>query len=389
MGMKQTIPLLLVAAVCGALAGATAGFFTVNIPELQVTPIVVSHPATVIATSTSLTSSPSLSLIPVVNQPSLQLLPVDAFKRGPSSVAVLYRKPSGQALEEKFLGPDRLLGRAVALTSDGWFVTAAQNISNISLTNLVLWNNGQAYTVQAGIADSLDQTVFLKTKAVGLTAAAFANVQGVTRGTAVWTEAQPDEFMPHSVASVSARVSPNDDVSSEFAARRIKLDGITLAGDRGAAVWDPNGSLVGVVDSAVGEPLHLIPSTSIAFSFQSLLSTGGITHAFLGVRAIDLASIRFDGSRNLWPLTGALIRDDKKTGKPGVVHDSPAEKAKLKTGDVIVRVERDILDGTIDLGEVLSEYRPGSQVLVRVLRGTSDIDVPVTLGSIVTSQALK
>jgi S1-C subfamily serine protease len=182
---------------------------------------------------------------------------------------------------------------------------------------------------------------------------------------------------------------PNDIASSETVTRRVLLDGIAQANDRGSAVWDSNGSLVGVIDSAAGERLHFIPATSIAASFDSLLSYGEIRHALLGVRALDLSSLRFDGDRGAWPATGALIRDDRKGTKLGILRDGPAAKAKLKAGDVIVRVERDILDGTADLGEVLSEYKPGSQVDVRILRGSSDLDVQVTLGSVVTSESLK
>jgi S1-C subfamily serine protease len=56
---------------------------------------------------------------------------------------------------------------------------------------------------------------------------------------------------------------------------------------------------------------------------------------------------------------------------------------------VILRVERDILDGTLDLGEILADYRPGATVTLRVWRDGTDFDLPVTLGSVTTSEPLK
>jgi len=121
----------------------------------------------------------------------------------------------------------------------------------------------------------------------------------------------------------------------------------------------------------------------------SLLQSGEIRHAFLGVRTLDLGIMRLSGSRDSLPAEGALIRDDAVSGKPGVVKDSPAAKAKLKVNDVILKVERDILDGTGDLGEVLSEYQPGSTITLRVLRDQTDTDVQVKLGTAITSEPLK
>ena len=161
--------------------------------------------------------------------------------------------------------------------------------------------------------------------------------------------------------------------------RRVSLNGVSAAGDRGGGVWDANGQLVGIVDSAAGQEVSLIPAASIASSFSSLLGKGSVSHAVLGVRTLDLAVMKLVGSRDTLPAAGALIRDDKKSGKPGVTPNSPAAKAKLKVGDVILSVERDILDGTADLGEILSEYKPGTSVALRVLRDKTDIDVPVTL----------
>ncbi len=389
MDMKSTLVLLVLSATCGALAGAAAGFVTSSPLVETSTPLIVRHTTTTIPIVPPVKSKPDFSLVPIEQRAVSSLLPPDFVKHGFSSSGAVYRKPIGQALEDKFLGNDRLLGQAVALTADGWYVTAAQNVSALHVADMVLWHAGKSFAVQKVVLDSLNQTAFLKTAETNLSSAAFARAQDVVPGAGLWVETRAQEFSPRAVLSVGLRVLPTDITSSESAVRRIGLDGMTVAGDRGAAVWDANGSLVGIVDSAAAERLHVIPVTSIASSFESLVTVGEIRHALLGVRALDLSSLRFDGDRGLWPAAGALIRDDRKGVKLGVLREGPAAKAKLKAGDVIVRVEHDILDGTTDLGEILSEYKPGAQVSLRVLRGTQDLDVLVTLGSVVTSELLK
>lgn len=256
------------------------------------------------------------------------------------------------------------------------------------MTDVLVWVDGAAYPIERGTVDSLTGALFLKIATNDLTPAAFARVQDISVGTELWVEARPGEFSPSLTLSTMTRTVPNDVVSSEQASRRLNVVGTTMRGDSGAAAWDPHGSLIGINDGKEGERIRLIPVSGIASSFASLLNRGKITHAYLGIRAVDLASVRTDLPRDAKKLIGALIKDDKRTGKIGIQRESPAF-GKLKIGDVILRVERDILDGSADLGEVLAEYQPGTQVTLRVLRDGQDLDIPIQLGEVVTSELIK
>lgn len=384
--IKRSVFTLVVASVCGALAGAAAGFttssyFPDSLMTFQRSNVSSTAELPRVATST-------FALVPLERRPVEPLLPPAFAKRRVSAVASLYRKPKGVSLEERLLATDRLLGQAVALTSDGWFVTSAAAIEGMRLADVTVWHNGKSYAIARGVIDRLNATAFLKTSASDLSTSAFAHVQDLQSGAELWSETRSGELTPAIVLSTTARTG-TEPVSSEIATRRIIANGLSIAGDRGGAVWDPNGSLVGLIDSAAGERVRLIPASSVASSFASLLTHGEIRHAQLGVRALDLADVRLDGPRDGLPDSGALIRDEKKTGKLGVTRDLAAFKAGLKVGDVILRVDRDILDGSADLGEVLADYQPGTAVTLRVLRGAVDSDVQVVLGQVVTSEPLK
>ena len=88
------------------------------------------------------------------------------------------------------------------------------------------------------------------------------------------------------------------------------------------------------------------------------------------------------------PIRGALLVAGAAgaTREPAVTPRSPAAQGGLQAGDVIERVDRDILDGSADLAEILAGYRPDSRVTLVVRRGAQTIDVPVTLGDVVTSE---
>lgn len=388
-GIKQDLLYAVIAGICGGLAGGAAGFYasaeaiSYRVPE----PIVSAATSTPSNPETKPTST--ISLIQVERPALASVVPPAFLKRRASSVATLYRVPKAGTIDERLLDDERMLGQTVALTSDGWFVTAAENVAGLKLADLIVWYGDASYPVTKGFADKANSTVYLKTDARDIQTSSFSNIRYLTRGSEVWSELRPGEMAPQVVLNLGGRVSSEGPLSSETAARRIVLNGMAGLHDRGGGVWDANGQLVGLVDSKPGAGLRIIPSTSLVSSLGSLLQTGEIRHATLGVRALDLGNVRLSGSRDDLPPNGALIHDDKALGKPGVIKDSPAAKAGLKVGDVILKVERDILDGTGDLGEVLSEYQPGSTVTLRVLRGQSDTDVKVELGSAVTSEALK
>lgn len=389
---------LIVSAICGTLAGATAGyvtgrsFQTVALPPGGI-------PSTTTTTSTSAlpeVPTTTLSLVPLEHRAANPFVPPISLTRRATPVGVVYRKPKGATPEERIVGDDRVMGQAVALTSDGWFVSSASVLGiggsaseMAKLSDIAIWIGAKSYSVERGVFDRLNSTVYLKVAASGLTPPAFARSADIRSGAEVWIEARPDQFAPDVALNPRARSVTTEPASSEFATRRILLRGSTDARDQGGAVWDANGSLVGIIESKEGESVRVIPSSSISSSFSSLLANGEIRHAVLGVRAYDLAILRVDGEFPNMPASGAWIHDEKKSGKPGIVKDSPAAKAKLKVGDVILSIERDILDGAADIGEVLAEYRPGASVVLRVMRAGADMDVTVQLGSMTTSEALK
>jgi len=68
---------------------------------------------------------------------------------------------------------------------------------------------------------------------------------------------------------------------------------------------------------------------------------------------------------------GALIKK--------VVEDSPAEKAGLKPGDVLVKIGSDEIEETDDVSEAMQDHQPGDQVNVKYFRQGKETSVDVKL----------
>jgi membrane-associated protease RseP (regulator of RpoE activity) len=70
-------------------------------------------------------------------------------------------------------------------------------------------------------------------------------------------------------------------------------------------------------------------------------------------------------------LEGALIQE--------VVDGTPADKAGLQAGDLIVGIDRTPIDSNHPLPDVLGQYQPGDRITVRYWRGGQEDSVRVDL----------
>jgi S1-C subfamily serine protease len=381
----RTVGLLAIAAVVGGLSGASAALIVTPVSYGQ--PVAFNSATSTVQTATSTSKEPELvKLEPRLATP---LVPPGFLSRRASPVATIYRKAKGATPEERSLTEDKMLGQAVALTSDGWFVTVADVIGQAHIADLTLWHDKKSYAIERAFTDSINRTAYIKVQARELTTPAFGQTVDVVRGSEMWLEPRQNSLAPSLVLSLIENIPSTESVSSEVSSRRIVLNGKSEIGDLGSPAWSSGGALVGLVESKKGESIRIVPASSISSSFATLLNESTIRHAYLGVRAVDVSAWKIDGDRGTLPLRGAILRDDKKSGKLAIAKDSPAAVAGLKTGDVILNVERDILDGTRDLGEILSEYRPDTKVTLHINRKGEEMDISVTLGSVVTSEPVK
>lgn len=337
------------------------------------------------ATSSSVQStSPRLTVVQLDQIPPEAIVP-PAFSNQETSVAMLYKKP-GKGI--RVFGDEDLLGQAVAVTSDGWFVVPLELVDSRHLSDMALWYNGKAMDLKRGVIDRRGSVVFLQVDSKDTKAPSFARFQDMTRGLSVWVERRPGSFEPMSITSLFEEADGLVGHSSDVGARRPSLSGIASKRDIGAPVWGGNGSLVGLIVVGKEGKARFIPSSAWAPSLFGIFSDGVIKHASLGAFALDLSSVRLVTTLEGLPERGAWIVSDGSKA-PVVISGSPAEKAGLKEGDVITQVDHDILDGRADLGEILIQYKPDASVVLKVIRDGKAIDVPVTLGSKVVSEELK
>lgn len=143
----------------------------------------------------------------------------------------------------------------------------------------------------------------------------------------------------------------------------LQTDGAPFPGFSGAALVDPEGRLAGfVLADRGGNKGWALPAARAATLVNEIAAGRGSTKAWLGI-----ATVPIDAPAD----QAALFGDDRKSALlvSGVEADSPAEKAGLKVGDILVSIGGNAVSEPEELMEALEKARPEAELAVAVLRG--------------------
>ena len=157
----------------------------------------------------------------------------------------------------------------------------------------------------------------------------------------------------------------------------IQTDAAINQGNSGGALIDARGNLIGIntaILSQTGGSIGIglaIPASMAKSVMEQIIKSGTVTRGWIGV--------------GLQPITPALAESFKLGNLEGViineiVRDSPAEKAGIKLGDVLVAIDgKPIADpqGVLDL---VTGLAPGSAARLKVKRKGQDAELLIVVG---------
>lgn len=149
----------------------------------------------------------------------------------------------------------------------------------------------------------------------------------------------------------------------------IQTDADINLGNSGGPLIDLNGNIMGInvaIDQAGSSIGFAIPINDAKPVIKSVREIGRIVRPRLGIR-YHMLTPEIAGEYKLAKDTGAWISTDEKGG-PAVLPDSPAEKAGLKPGDIIMEVNGIKIQDKTTLISVIQKYKPGDKIGLRVFR---------------------
>jgi serine protease Do len=159
----------------------------------------------------------------------------------------------------------------------------------------------------------------------------------------------------------------------------IQTDASINPGNSGGPLINLRGEVVGIntaIFSQSGGNIGIgfaIPSNSVKELLPQLKDKGKVVRGFIGTSVQKLTPEIAD-SLGLNPARGALVAD--------VIKGGPAERAGVKSGDVIVEFDRKAIKDSSDLPLQVARVAPGTTVQVKVIRDGKEMALPLTVGQI-------
>ena len=157
----------------------------------------------------------------------------------------------------------------------------------------------------------------------------------------------------------------------------IQTDAAINPGNSGGALVNTRGELIGI-NSAIASHTgsyegygFAIPINLAKKVLNDIKKYGAVKRGMIGVTFADLSEN--DKAQG--------INTDKTNGLyvTGVMPNSAGEAAGLKEGDIITKVEGNVINESSDLQERVARLQPGDKINLTYLRGNSERNVAVTL----------
>ena len=287
----------------------------------------------------------------------------ELFKRAPMP-------PGGRSM------PSHGLGSGFIVSSDGYVITNHHVVEDADKITVKL-NDKREFQAKVIGSDPQSDIALLKIDASGLPTVTIGDAENLKVGQWVFAIGAPfglERTATKGIVSALGRSLPND-TYVPF----IQTDVPINPGNSGGPLFDLTGKVVGInsqIFSRSGGYMGLsfaIPANVAMDVVAQLKADGHVTRGWLGV---SLQEVTQDLARsfNLEQPRGALVAD--------VSTNSPAAKAGLKTGDIIVAYAGKPVNDSADLPPLVGVTKPGSNRTLTVIRDGRQQDIAVTLGQL-------
>jgi serine protease DegQ len=268
------------------------------------------------------------------------------------------------------------LGSGVIVSPDGYILTNYHVVEAADKIEVAL-NNGQKYKAKVVGSDPESDIAVLKIIAeTKLPVITFAAPDSLKVGDVVLAIGNPfgvGQTVTSGIVSALGRTHLGINTFENF----IQTDAAINPGNSGGALVDSNGNLVGVnsaIYSQSGGSMGIgfaIPVSLARNVLDQIIKSGAVTRGWIGVEVQEITP-ELAESFSMPNTSGALIA--------GIMRGSPANKAGIRTGDVLLAVNGKPISDSQNMIELVAGLEPGSNAKLTLRREAKDIQLDVTIG---------
>jgi serine protease Do len=279
---------------------------------------------------------------------------------------------------------EQSLGSGVIISPDGYILTANHVVDGADEIKVAIADNKQEFTARVIGTDPPTDVAVLKVDAKDLPAITLGDSDQLEVGDIVLAIGNPFRVGQTVTMGIVSALGRSGLTGFNQYQNFIQTDAAINPGNSGGALVDTEGRLVGIntaiiSDTRGNEGVGLAVPINMARQVMEHLIVGGkVTRGDLAMLFQDITP-RLAKAMNLPVQNGVLVSD--------VFPNTPAEKAGIKSGDVIVGFNgKDISDAN-SFQLAVSECAPGSSATVKMLHNGRPETVTVTITALSGDEA--
>jgi len=259
---------------------------------------------------------------------------------------------------------DNGLGSGFVYDANGYIMTAAHVVEGVDQVDVRLFDGTELQGEVVG-TDQVNDVAVVKVDRTGLKAAPLGTGQDLQVGQLAIAIGSPfglNETVTAGIISSTDRLLEGREV--------IQTDAPINPGNSGGVLADRHGRVIGVNDAIrPGDNTNgnvgigfAVPIDIAAKSAAAIVKGEQVQIGYLGVTP----SLTTTGGRD-----GALIQE--------VAPDSPAAKAGIQPGDLVVSVDGKAIENYSEMIAAIRAHQPGDKVTLGIVRGGSETTITATL----------
>ena len=268
-------------------------------------------------------------------------------------------------------------GSGVVLSPDGYIVTNNHVVEGADAVE-VTFNNKMVREATIIGTDPTSDLALIKVEGSDLDYLVFGDSDKVQVGEWVLAVGNPFNLTSTVTAGIVSAKARDISILGEGSNVEsfIQTDAAVNRGNSGGALVNTKGELIGI-NAAIASHTgsyegysFAIPSNIVHKVVDDLLMYGETQRAFIGVNPQEM---------NAQLAQKAGMKDIKGVYVAGITPNGAAEKAGIKQGDVLTRINGNEVNTVTQLLESVRQYRPGDEVKVQVVRNGRPDNVKLRL----------
>lgn len=271
--------------------------------------------------------------------------------------------------------PENSLGSGVIVSSQGLILTNNHVIATADSIEVAL-SDGRKMTATVVGTDPDTDLALIKVDANDLPAITFASSDALNVGDVVLAIGNPfgvGQTVTQGIVSALGRSHLGINIYENF----IQTDASINPGNSGGALINTEGNLVGInsaIYSRSGGSMGIgfaIPTTLARQVMEQIAAQGNVTRGWIGIEAQDITPELAESFR-LNKAQGALIA--------GVLKHSPADRAGLRSGDILVAIEGKPVTDSGSMLNLIAALQPNEKATLQIVRDGNIANIAIIIG---------